>query len=219
MNKFARKVNEKREMIKSNKKFLILLVIFAALVIVVIALFLTPKSEKKTEVINEVDYTFNILKNSDFETGNFLHWNIQFQSYSKNFALVDNLVKLNGNFSCNLTSESDTIHLSIAQKIENPPKDKKLILNGKVRTEYSNAVFLSIELYSKKDSILAVSLSDTLRGTNDWAHLTTWVRTINPELSYIVVKCNLVGKGRAWFDDLEMYPVDVEQKTFIPIQR
>lgn len=219
MNKFARKINEKVEMIKSNKKFLISLVIFAALTIVVIALVLTPKSEKEEETINEVDYTFNILKNSDFETGNFSHWKIQFQNSSKYFALVDNLVKLNGNFSGNLTSELDTIEISIAQKIENPPRDKKLILNGKVRTEYSTAVFLSIELYSKKDSVLAISYSDTLKGTNDWTHLTTWVRTINPELSYVVVKCNLVGKGRAWFDDLEMYPVDIEQKTFIPIQR
>ncbi|MCX8056674.1 MAG: hypothetical protein N3F03_03565 [Ignavibacteria bacterium] len=204
---------------KSSKKFLVLLLIFAASVIVVIAIFLSGKKEEIEEKFDEVDYTRNILKNSNFERGDFSYWKVDFNNQSKYFSLIDDLVKFEGNFSANITSEIDTLSLSFSQTISNFPKEKKLILNGRIRTESVKAVYLSIELYSKNDSLLAIAASDTLKGTNDWSHLTTWVRTINPELKYLIIKCNLIGKGRAWFDNLELYPVDLEQKSFIPIQR
>ncbi len=219
MDKFVCKINEIEQTMKSSKKFFISLILFATMLIVLIAVILSDKNEKEDRKLNEVDYTYNILKNSDFENGDLSNWNQSFNNSSKLFAFVDDIVKYDGRHSANLTSDLDTIQVSIFQNILNYPRDKKLILNGRMRTENVKATFLSIELYSNNDSLLAVSYSDTLTGTNDWKHLTTWVRTINSELSYIVVRCNLVGKGRVWFDNLEMFPVDLEEKVFIPFRR
>lgn len=203
---------------KRNKKFLIGLSLFALILILIIALFFSGKKAPKEE-IDEVDYTFNILKNSGFESGDYSFWHKEFSNNQNYNAFLDEIVKFEGNYSLNLNSDLDTINLSVYQILKSFPKDKKLILNAKVRTEDVDAVYLSIELYSKKDSLLAQSISDTLRGTNDWTHLTTWVRTINPELSYLTIKCNLKGKGRAWFDKVELFPVDIQQKSFFPVRK
>lgn len=203
---------------KRNKKFLIGLILFALILILIIALFFSGKKAPKEE-IDEVDYTFNILKNSGFESGDYSFWHKEFSNNQNYNAFLDEIVKFEGNYSLNLNSDLDTINLSVYQILKSFPKDKKLILNAKVRTEDVDAVYLSIELYSKKDSLLAQSISDTLRGTNDWTHLTTWVRTINPELSYLTIKCNLKGKGRAWFDKVELFPVDIQQKSFFPVRK
>lgn len=203
---------------KSSKKFLIGLSFFSLVVILIIALLFSGNKDKIEENIDDVDYTYNILKNSGFETGNFDHWEKNFTNHTKYFCLIDDIVKFEGNYSLNLTSELDTTELIVYQILKSYPKNKKLILNAKVRTEDVDLAFLSIALYSAKDSLLAEAFSDTLRGMNDWTHLTTWVRSINPELSYLTIKCNLKGKGRVWFDKMELYPVDIQQSLLRQVQ-
>lgn len=219
MDKFVCKINEIEQTMKSSKKFFISLILFAIIFIVIIAVIMTDKNEKEDQKLNEVNYTYNILKNSDFENGDLSNWKLSFDNSSKLFAFVDDIVKYDGRYSANLTSDLDMVEINIFQNVSNYPNNKKLILNGRIRTENAKATFLSIELYSNNDSLLAVSFSDTLNGTNDWKHLTTWVRTTNPELSYVIVKCNLVGEGRVWFDNLEMFPVDLDEKVFFPFRR
>lgn len=199
----------------SNRKFLIGLIVFALIVIFIIVSIFSGEKKNNKEVINEIDYTYNILKNSGFETGNFDFWGKSFVNHTNYFLLIDDIVKYEGNYSLNLTSELDTTNLNVYQILRSYPKNKKLILNARVRTEDVDLAFLSVELYSIRDSLLTEAISDTLRGTNDWSHLTTWVRTINPELAYLKIKCNLIGKGRVWFDKLEIYPVDIPQNIFI----
>lgn len=203
---------------KRNKKFLIGLSLFAIILILIIAISVSNKKTSKEEV-DEIDYTFNILKNSGFETGDFSFWQKEFSNQKNYNVIIDEIVKFEGAYSLNLNSDLDSIKLSVYQLLKSFPKDKKLILNARVRTEDINAAYISIELYSTKDSLLVQAISDTLKGTNDWTHLTTWVRTVNPELSYLKIKCNLLGKGRAWFDKIELYPVDIQQKSFFPIRK
>lgn len=204
---------------KRNKNFLIGLSLFALVIILLVAFLFTGRKDKNKKEIEEVDYTYNILKNSDFEEGNFNYWNKNFVNHKENFSVIDDIVKFEGDYSLNLTSELDTNYLSAYQILNYFPKDKKLILNAKVRTEGVSAAFLSIRLFSGKDSLLAVSTTDTLKGTSDWTHLTTWVRSINPELTYIKVECNLKGKGRVWFDKIEIYPVEIPSGSLLPITR
>jgi len=204
---------------KRNRKFLIGLSLFALTIILLIAFLFSGRKDETKEAIEEVDYTYNILKNSDFEEGNFNYWKKNFLDQNENFSLIDDIVKFEGDYSLNLTSELDTNYLTVYQTLSYFPKDKKLILNAKVRIEGVSAAFLSIKLFSGKDSLLAVAATDTLKGTSDWTHLTTWVRTINPELSYIKVECNLKGKGRVWFDKIELYPVEIPSGSILPITR
>lgn len=204
---------------KSSKKFLITLSLIALVTILIFAFVFSKKSDQSEDKIDEVDYTYNILKNSGFETGKFYPWEKTFEDTRNYYAFIDDLVKYEGNFSLNVTADLYSENLGVYQKLKNFPRNKKLVLNGKIRTEDITSAFLSIELYNKEDSLLAEASTDTLKGTNDWIHLTTWVRTINPELSYIIVRCNLLGKGRVWFDKLELYPIEIENRTIIPVQR
>lgn len=204
---------------KSGTKFLIILSLLSFSVIIVLALIFLRKEETVEESIDEVEYTINKLKNPGFETGDLEHWQKNFRNTIKYFAFLDEIVKFEGNYSLNITSDLENTNLWIEQKIYDFPLNKKLIFNAKVRTENVNSVFLCVELLSDKDSLLAQAFSDTLKGTNDWNHLTTWVRTINPQLNYIIVKCNLIGRGRIWVDNLELYPVDIQQKYILPFNK
>ncbi len=204
---------------KNNKKFLVILSLLAIAIIIMLAVIFSRDGKTIDESVNEVEFTVNKLKNPGFETGDLEHWWKNFRNNMKYFAFVDEIVKFEGNYSLNITSDLDNTNLWVEQKIFDFPINKKLIFNAKVRTENVNAVFLSIELLSNKDSLLAQAFSDTLKGTNDWNHLTTWVRTINPDLQYIIVKCNLIGRGRVWVDNFELYPIDIQQKYILPFKK
>lgn len=203
---------------KSRKNFLILLIVFAMVVIAIIALVFSGKKTEEENLPEEVDYTTNILKNSSFENGNLSFWDPEFQLIQKTYVLVDDIVKYEGNYSLNITSEIDTKLLIVSQLIKPIQIDKKIVFNGRVRTEDAEAVFLRMKLFSLKDSLIVEAISDTLRGTNDWTFLTTWLRTLNPDASYLKVECCLIGKGRAWFDNLEVFPVDIKEKGIFPIR-
>jgi hypothetical protein len=204
---------------KSRKRFLIYLSTFSLIIILALAFFVSENKKEESELFEDVDYTFNILRNGNFESRELAPWSLDFKTSNSMFVFIDEIIKFEGNQSLNITSDNDGEILTISQIVKHFPTNKKLILNGKVRTEDVQATYLSIQLFSKKDSLIAEALSDTLVGTNDWTHLTTWVRTINPDLAYLKIKCNLVGKGRAWFDNLELFPVEIEQKTIIPIRK
>lgn len=104
-------------------------------------------------------------------------------------------------------------NLQVTQSIRDFPRNKKLILNGYIRTEFVDIAFLQVMLYNIKDSLLACASTDTLSGTTDWTFITTWVRTQNPELSRIKIACVLQGKGRAWFDKLELYSINIKYQN------
>lgn len=212
-----------KTIVKINK-FLFVLSFFALVVILLIFILIHPKDKiEKIPQSEEVEYTKNILKNSDFESIDLSPWIIEFEINQTNYCFLDNLVKYSGKSSLNISSEkmdsNEIRSFQITQSIKDFPKNKKLILNGYIRTEFIDKVFLQIMLYNINDSLLACASTDTLSGTNDWTFLTTWVRTHNPELSKIKIACVLQGKGRAWFDKLELYPIDIKyQRLFRVLQ-
>lgn len=206
-----------KPIVKSNK-FLLVLSFFALVVILLIFILIHPKGKiEKIPQSEEVEYTKNILKNSDFEKNDLSPWIIEFEINQSNYCFLDNLVKYSGKTSLNIYSEkmgSNGIrNLQVTQSIRDFPRNKKLILNGYIRTEFVDKAFLQVMLYNIKDSLLACASTDTLSGTTDWTFLTTWVRTQNPELSRIKIACVLQGKGRAWFDKLELYSIDIKYQN------
>ncbi len=187
---------------------------------VVFVIFLSTRQNVEEDEIKpeEVDYTKNILKNGGFESLNFTCWIIKKPETNQISIYLDDIVKYDGTYSLNLNSDSENDSIIVLQKIKPVPLDKKLIFNGYLKTESVDYAFVSLELYTKNDSLIISTSTDTLRRTKDWQYITTWVRTINPDASYLVVKCVLLGKGRAWFDKLEIFPVDIKKKGFFPVK-
>ncbi len=203
---------------KRRKNFLIYLSLFAVLVIALFVLLFSDGKDEDKVSLNDVDYTRNILKNYDFESGNLNFWKVNSQGGNRSFIMVDDIVKFEGNYSLNITSENESEFSIVSQVIKPVPRDKKIIFNARIRTEDVEAVYLRMKLYSSKDSLIVEAISDTLTGTNDWTFVTTWLRTINPETSYLKVECCLSGKGRAWFDKLEVFPVEIKERGFFQIK-
>jgi hypothetical protein len=201
---------------KNRKNFLIYLSAFAMIVILIIVLLFPGKTLDEEKLPEEVDYTSNILKNSSFENGDLSFWESEFIFDQKSFAFADDIVKFDGYYSLNITSERDSEILTTTQIIKPIQLDKKIIFNGRIRTEDVDAVFLRMKLFSSNDSLILETTSDTLKGTNDWTFLTTWLRTINSNASYLKVECCLQGKGRVWFDKLEVFPVEIKERIFYP---
>lgn len=199
---------------KKRKNFLLYLTLIAFVIIGLLAFLFSGKTEENESVPEEVDYTSNILKNSGFESGDFYPWKVGFKVNNTTYALIDDLVKFSGSFSLNISSEKDTGLYVVSQVIKPIQIDKKIIFNARVRTEDVSNAFIRIQLFSFQDSLLVQAYSDTLKNTNDWVFLTTWLRTVNQQSYYIKVDCCLYGSGRVWFDKLELYPVDIKEKNF-----
>ncbi len=209
---------------KNRKLFLYIISGFALIVVLIVALSVGQTEKSELEVFDHVDYTRNIILNGGFEFFELTPWKSNIENTRHQNVILDDIIKFEGNQSLNINrftkqNGGKESEIKVYQILKKFPTNKKLILNGRVKTEESNSVFLCIELYSKSDSLLAIAISDTLRGTNDWSHLTTWVRTINPQLSYVKIVCNLTGSGRAWFDKIELYPVEINENIFIPFGR
>jgi hypothetical protein len=203
---------------KSRKNFLIYLSAFAIIVIAILAFVFSEKKLNEKPSLEEVDYTRNILKNPSFETGDLKFWDIGSRVDKSSYVLVDDIVKFDGNYSLNFTSESDTEFLSVSQIIKPIPRDQKIVFNARIRTEDVKEVFIRMKLYSSKDSLIVEAVSDTLKETNDWTFITTWLRTISPDVFYLKVECCMSGKGRVWFDKLEVFPIEIKERGLFPIR-
>lgn len=224
-----------------KNKFLPILVILA-LVITLFILFvvkpISPIQEEENNKVKDVDYTKNILQDPNFEKANFENWSKANDDFEGVSIFFDNIVKREGKYSLCITSKESHFVLGekvvyfVYQRLENIPYDKKLILNVRMKTESfestpkdsSNnlilqkeadwSAFVTLELYDRKDSLLTITNTDVIEGTTDWTHYTAWIRTQNKNSKYLLIKCALEGKGRVWFDNLELYPVEIQQKYF-----
>jgi len=197
-----------------GKKFLMILSAFA-LSVVLIFIFLIKPEENKYEIRN-VDFTKNVLMNSQFEEISISPWEVDFSQKNQSYAYLDDIVKFKGKNSLCLLSESKNNLISVSQTISNVQRNKKYILNGYLKTEDFVTGFLKLELYSASDSLIAFSDSYKLKGMNDWTFLTTWVRTMDTKITKIKVKLVLEGNGRVWFDELELFPVEINTIFLTP---
>lgn len=201
-----------------KRNLYIWILVISALTVVLVLFLSTQQREVQRVEPEEVDYTQNILQNGGFETADLTKWSIKKFRSNQTSVYIDDIVKYDGRYSLSLNSDFERDTVIVLQVMKSLPKDKKLIFIGYLKTEFVDYAFVSLELYSKNDSLIVFTSTDTLSKTNDWQYLTTWIRTINTDADYLIVKCVLLGKGRVWFDKLEIFPVDINEKGFFPIR-
>ena len=122
----------------------------------------------------------------------------------------DNIVKYDSAASFILVSDAENqAPIYLLQKVHGIKADRKLTLFGFVRTEDCDSVRFELELHDK-DSLIIKGFSDCAKGTTDWTEYNAWIKTFLPDSIkendlYVLVKCVLYGKGRAWFDKVRLY--------------
>jgi hypothetical protein len=206
-----------------KSKFIIALIISAAVVTTIFYFFtsrtkyLIGESKPKS-----IEFTNNILRNPSFEEINFNHWKRANDFFPNVILSYSDKVRKDGSNSFLISSNEvffdrgEPVSIFIYQRIDRVLINKKLVFNANIKTLEVDAVFISLELYDNNDSLLTVTNTDLIKGTTDWTYYTTWLRTQNENIKYMMVKCALEGKGKAWFDKLELYPVDAAPKYFFP---
>ncbi len=201
---------------QNKNLFLSMLIIFAILLGVVLIIgIIINSSEEETplEILNKIEKVDNLLANYSFENelNKEKDWSVTLHSSKSGFSF-DDIVKRKGKFSLSLYSE-DTVYPSaiVTQRINEIQLDNKITLFGFIRTEDIDSVRLEIHLYDNKDSLLVVGYSVSLKGTNDWTELNTWVRTTDNNSSSIIIKGILFGKGYVWFDNMRLYTLPIKQ--------
>ncbi|MHC4478608.1 MAG: DNRLRE domain-containing protein [Planctomycetota bacterium] len=101
-----------------------------------------------------------------------------------------------------------------AQSIQNIPKGKTIRLSGFVKTEDADAVNVCVQYWDiKGKNMLAFASTPILRGDQDWMLVQSRPIVIPTETASIIVRAALTGKGKAWFDDLELVVVDLSEQT------
>jgi len=189
-------------------------VVIIAIVLTAVLLFAVFQKKSQEEVIvkpDDVEKVNNLLRNYSFEKqlSSEKDWSVKAELPFSNYGF-DNIVKYDSAASLVLVSESDNQSpIFLSQIVAEIKTDRKLSLFGFVRTEDCDSVRLEIELHDK-DSLIIKGFTDCAKGTTDWTEYNAWIKTFLPgnikeSDLYILVKCILYGKGRAWFDKIRLY--------------
>lgn len=197
-----------------KKNIYVTSVVIVAIVLTAILLYAVFQKKSKEEVIvkpDDVEKVNNLLRNHSFEKPLDARqdWSVKAELPFSNYG-YDNIVKYDSSVSIVLVSDSDEQQpIYLSQKVQNIKADRKLTLFGFIRTEDCDSVRLEIELHNK-DSLIIVGFSDCARGITDWTEYNAWIKTFLPanvgeKDLYLIVKCVLYGKGKAWFDKIRLY--------------
>lgn len=196
-----------------NKPFLVLLFVFALLLAFILIIGVIQKSESENnEVklqIDKVEKIKNLLKNYSFENS-FTNNDWQVRVTGNPISFFDNIIVQKGKSSLSAISETEENIFTVYQKVIGIPLDNKISFLGFVKVESADSAKLEIELYSNNDSLIIQGNSETLFGTTDWYKLNAWVRTSDVKSSYVIVKGKLYGKGRVWFDEMNLFAIPIE---------
>ncbi len=201
------------------KKFRI--IIFSLPIFLGLLLFFLVK--KKQEIIEiekanapySVEYVKNLIFNSSFELGQGNEakgWKFEHKGNGVSFER-DVIEKFDGKFSANITSDNPVSKSYLVQEITDFPKEKKFILYGAVKTYNADTAFMRIEVYDTLGNLKSFNSTELLTGTNDWLVYTCAI-IVGKDAGKIDVKCILNGKGRVWFDDVELVAVRYEEKDY-----
>jgi len=197
-----------------RKNIYVKIVVIFALILTGIFLYAVFQKKSIDEEIaksENIERVTNLLRNHSFE--NILDanndWMVKAELPFANYG-YDNIVKYDSAASFVLVSDSDNQPpIYISQKVSNINANRKFTLFGFVRTEDCDSIRLELELYNK-DSLIIAGFSDCARGITDWTEYNAWIKTFLPanvveKDLYLIVKCVLYGKGRAWFDKIRLY--------------
>jgi hypothetical protein len=198
--------------------FIILLgaVVLIILTVIIFAVVQKEKVEESATPKNDrVEKVQNLLKNSSFENQlGSENWNLNIPaSYIYGF---DGLIKQSGNYSFSIQSGEANEIAFFHQRLRGIEADKKLSLLGFIKTEEVDSVFFIIEFY-EEETLIASGYSPVVKGTTDWNEYNAWIKTYsnNREADFsAVVKGVLFGKGRAWFDNVRLYSIPINESIY-----
>lgn len=211
---------ENNLVLKSEMRKFRIIIIFLPILIGLILIALVKKRQEIMEVERatapySVEYVKNLIFNSSFELGDgnkASGWIFE-TSGDKVYFERDAIEKFDGKFTANLTSDEPNVKSFLIQNLQNFPKDKKFILYGAIKTYEVDTAFLRIEVYDRLGNLKSFNSTDFLTGTNDWQVYTCAI-IVGKDAEKIKVKCVLLGKGRVWFDDVELVAVKYEEKNY-----
>jgi hypothetical protein len=207
--------------VKRKNIFIIILVSVALTAgIILLVGSIQKRSGEESRVENDsVERVVNILNNSFFEqsSGEEANWEISDKN-SRIISGYDNIVKYEGDFSFNITNESEQGEFYISQKVKNINRDRKLALFGFIKSEDIDSAKFEIGFYFG-DSLLIKGYSETITGTTDWTEYNAWIKTflsshIKPDSLSVQVKGILFGKGRIWFDNIRLYSIPIKETIY-----
>ncbi len=96
-----------------------------------------------------------------------------------------------------------------AQELQEVPVGRTIRLSAYVKTAAVDNVNLCIQCWDgTKKEMLAFASTPTLVGDGDWKSIATTPVVVPPQTAAIVVRAVLTGKGRVWFDDLNLAVVE-----------
>ncbi len=90
-----------------------------------------------------------------------------------------------------------------SQQLFNPPVGKTVRISGDTKTEGVNETSIWFQCWGKTGELLRKVSSDAsyIGGTQDWTHL-EFEAEIPPDTQSVMVRCVVVGTGKAWFDNV-----------------
>lgn len=186
-------------------------IVVVLMAILLYAVFQKKDHEEVKLQPDDVDGANNLIANYSFERiidpDN--DWSVNAELPYANFG-YDNFTKYDSAASFVLVSDAeDQPPIFLLQKIKSIKPDRKLNLFGFVRTEDCDSARLELELHDKNSLIIKV-FSDCAKGTTDWTEYNAWIKTFLPDNVvegdlYVIVKCVVYNRGRAWFDEIRLY--------------
>ena len=131
-------------------------------------------------------------------------WIITPPTQGKNFVTLDSVNVKSGKFSIHLSFE-DSVRQRILLSLPNKYNGEKMTLSGHIKTENVTNGYAGFNLFSS--SIPPIILSDTIRitGTTDWQKYELTVDFSSLQGEEILFGGYFNGKGKAWFDDFNLY--------------
>ncbi|MHC1738320.1 MAG: hypothetical protein AB9882_09950 [Ignavibacteriaceae bacterium] len=192
--------------------FLLALLVIAAVIFLLDVFIPAPvKEEPKGIPLDEVEFTRNHLRNYSFEKEfSDSDWFLEAgnNSYSSSF---DNIVKKSGSYSLQLLNDKfNNGIIKVSQKLPKVEPENKYIFFAMLKTEESDSVRLEINGFNEKDSLLNTGYSASVKGTTDWQLIGAWLRTQRTDIKKIVASVVVMGRGRLWIDDCELFVVPIE---------
>lgn len=200
-------------------KFRLIIISLPILLGIILILLVKKKQEvmeiERASAPHSVEYVKNLVFNSSFELGQGEQPNEwKFEGDGRKISLYRDVIeKFDGKFSANINSDDSPSRVSLFQDIDEFPREKKFILYGAIKTYGVDTAFMRIEVYDTLGNLKSFNSTDFLNGTNDWRVYTCAV-IVGKDAEKIKVKCVLIGKGRAWFDDVELVAVKYEEKDY-----
>ena len=92
-----------------------------------------------------------------------------------------------------------------AQELQQVPKGKKKRLSAYIRTADADTVNACVQCWAEGGkNMLAFATTPMLRGSNDWTLARAPEIVVPPETAFVIVRLALMGRGKAFFDDVSL---------------